>query len=1204
MKLKYSFLLTATVLAFWSSPQSLQADLDDVIISEIQSINTDTIADEAGDYPDWVEFFNAGTTAENLNGCFLTDDPLELNKWRFPSVTIQPGQFLLVFLSDKDLRNPNEDLHTNFKISSNGEFFAFVDPDGETIIHSMDPVPALSENFSYGVRMNATFSNLVTENSATRAKVPVSSDSAAANNLDWTEAGYNDNSWESGTQGVGYDNGSDYDPLIDIDVEDEMDNTNASVWIRIPFEIDDPADFTSFTFRIKYDDGFIAYLNGREIASENNPDAPAAWNARATDDHTDSSAIIFTEYQFANDNHLQAGTNILAIHGLNNGTGSSDALYSCELEGLGGAGELDLSVVEFFDVATPRSGNVTGYPGISPKPTLNPPNQVFSGSMELNMSVNDPEAVIRYTTNRSEPTESSPIFTSDITLNNATFIKAKSFRENFAPSSTVEGTYLTMTNSLRTRSSSVPIVVVDTLGGGIPSTGSQNFGSAFMVIFDRGEDGRAKFSDVPTIANRVGIKERGSSSSGRPKKSYRFEFWDDQDDDLALRPLGLPRESDWILYGAYNFDRAHMRNPFAYEISRQMGRWAARTRFVEVYLNTNGGDLSTSDYWGVYSFMESVKRDNNRVDIERLDPTDNTSPDVEGGYIFKKDRGDPGGSGSFSAGGVGSIQWVYPDSSEVTSQQSSWIRAHLGTVFSTANFMPVIDTGAAIDHHMINAFTKNVDAFRLSGYFHKPRFGKVTFGPVWDFDRSMDSSDGRDNAFNTWRGSGDSSGYFAFDNRTPYWSRWLQNNDFMQLWIDRWTELRDGTLSSANISIIINGWRNELQEAAVRDQSRWNQTSNWQNEVNKLNTWLNNRANWIDGRWRDRPTILRPSGLVSPGTEIPVSGISGSAYYTTDGSDPRRPGGGISPNAEEYTGAIPITENMRIVVRNRGSSTSWSAPDARTFVLEYPTIVITELQYHPDDPDPDSPLDADDFEFVEIANIGPDPIALTGYELAGGIEFTFGDFVDEDNAVIFPDERIVVVENIDAFRLRYPDDRIRIAGEFSGQLNNAGDRVILRGTLQEEIHNFVYEQDWYPTTDGDGPSLSITDAFLPLSRWGDQETWAPSSTPHGTPGDIDPALEGSGGRQIPGDANQDQKLEIGDAITLLLDFYVGGRTPPCEGETVNDGANVTLLDVNGDSSVDNSDAVHILTYLFLDGNEPAQGDNCQRIEGCPDLCRR
>ena len=88
--------------------------------------------------------------------------------------------------------------------------------------------------------------------------------------------------------------------------------------------------------------------------------------------------------------------------------------------------------------------------------------------------------------------------------------------------------------------------------------------------------------------------------------------------DRNLSLLGMPNESDWVLWGPYNFDLSLMHNPFIFELSRQIGRYATRTRFVELYLNTGGGTLSSSDYYGVYALMEKISRDADRVDVERL----------------------------------------------------------------------------------------------------------------------------------------------------------------------------------------------------------------------------------------------------------------------------------------------------------------------------------------------------------------------------------------------------------------------------------------------------------------------------------------------------------------------------------------------------------------------------------------------------------
>jgi hypothetical protein len=94
-----------------------------------------------------------------------------------------------------------------------------------------------------------------------------------------------------------------------------------------------------------------------------------------------------------------------------------------------------------------------------------------------------------------------------------------------------------------------------------------------------------------------------------------------------------------------------------------------------------------------------------------------------------------------------------------------------------------------------------------------------------------------------------------------------------------------------------------------------------------------------------------------------------------------------------------------------------------------------------------------------------------------------------------------------------------------------------------------------------------------------------------------------GGRQRPGDSNQDGLLDISDAVSLLNRLFLSGQSPlPCDGSDVADGGNGLLLDVNGDSAVDLSDAVAVLAFLFRRGAPPALGTGCVRIEGCPELC--
>ena len=102
-----------------------------VRINEFLAQNANGLDDEDGDEEDWIELHNAGTTTVNLAGWFLTDATNNLRKWMFPSVTIAPNGYLVVFASNKN-RNSGE-LHTNFRLSDGGEYLALVKSNGVTV---------------------------------------------------------------------------------------------------------------------------------------------------------------------------------------------------------------------------------------------------------------------------------------------------------------------------------------------------------------------------------------------------------------------------------------------------------------------------------------------------------------------------------------------------------------------------------------------------------------------------------------------------------------------------------------------------------------------------------------------------------------------------------------------------------------------------------------------------------------------------------------------------------------------------------------------------------------------------------------------------------------------------------------------------------------------------------------------------------------
>jgi len=196
---------------------------------------------------------------------------------------------------------------------------------------------------------------LVTENAAKRVLVPTKDISS-----NWKGGGaFNDSSWTlctDRTGGVGYEAGSGYESFISLDLIDQMRNGNTSCYIRIPFTVngDDLAGFNFMTLKMRYDDGFIAYLNGTEVARRNFNGTPA-WNSRASAQNDDSAAVNLESIDIsASIDNLQQGSNILAIHGLNISPTSSDFLISTMLI----AGEREL--INNDDVLTPGTIEYTG----------------------------------------------------------------------------------------------------------------------------------------------------------------------------------------------------------------------------------------------------------------------------------------------------------------------------------------------------------------------------------------------------------------------------------------------------------------------------------------------------------------------------------------------------------------------------------------------------------------------------------------------------------------------------------------------------------------------------------------------------------------------------------------------------------------------------------------------------------------------------
>jgi CotH kinase protein/Fn3 associated len=349
----------------------------------------------------------------------------------------------------------------------------------------------------------------------------------------------------------------------------------------------------------------------------------------------------------------------------------------------------------------PRSGSTPKKhrPEIVTGPRATPPDfskigGVFAEDVSLELTAKSPAAKIRYTLDGSDPTTASRDYSGPISITSTALVKAKAFEPGLAPSPTVSQTYTTVDAGLANFTSNLPLVIVNAFGQQIAKESTVT--ASLRIIDSQGK--RSSLTGPGDYDGRCEIKRRGFSSLRLPKASFTVKTRNDSGESRKASILGLPADSDWVLYAPYS-DKTLMRDVLAYELSNKMGRYAARTRFVEVFVNRHGGKLTRRDYVGVYVFEEKIKRGKERVNIKKLTPEDNSEPEISGGYIVKRDHTSPPG------GGDGPFGFFNPNS------QSS--NRRLRQVFGRGFVhRPILDRGVLQEHRCLPLQLLHVEGSR------------------------------------------------------------------------------------------------------------------------------------------------------------------------------------------------------------------------------------------------------------------------------------------------------------------------------------------------------------------------------------------------------------------------------------------------------------------------------------------------------------
>jgi len=782
------------------------------VIWEFLAKNTSNIADDDLDHPDWIEIYNGQSISQSLSGWFLSNDPLNLQKWPFPATTMTGSSYTYVFASGKN-RNNAAHFHTNFTLPGEGGWIGLVRPNG-----------TIASQVSYGPQ---------------------------------------------------------YDDVS--------------------------SGFKSFVDSVNY----LSY--------------PTPGRA----------------------NSVVPNTTITITRG-------TDAV-------------LESPVFTTLTGAPLSSGFITSNQSV----VIQPPSL--------------PGAVIRYTTNGTNPTDSSTIYTTPIPVSNRSLMiraRVSAIGKVPGPFSTLALVYRNadLTNYRSTGKpfqSNLPVLMMDSFGINVDATtdpgGARPYRFTWSMLFDPAQGttaGKASLADVPAISNASGTHVRGQSSSGFPQRPYALEWWKSDDTDKDIAMLGLPADSDWVLYSPFN-EETLMRNAVVYNTMYQWAGQGAgmRSRFVEVFFNQGADSMSYADYRGIYVLVEKIKQNPGRVDVEKINAEVTDPALITGGYVWKKDKPPQAQIvDTTSTGPWGSQTWEVIDPNIYNTPQKNWLDTNIQS-FDTAlmnnatwqdpinGYRKYADTASFADNLLWTEAFKNIDGYRISTYFFKTRAGKIQARPAWDYNLAGGNG-------NYLAGENPAGWYYAHigGGDLPYWPRLLQDPGYVREQWDRFWQARRSALSASNVSSMIDQFSEQIRNGDTRDvktNSRpaaapaggaldfdtpasrhfaknqtlgvydwpncngWNLRTSYQSEVAFFKEWLRQRLEWMEfqsmdgsaGLLKMRPPnfhdhltkVQKYKSREAPGYQIDMAdpdGLAGSQiFYTVDGPDPRISAGLLDPGALTLPGA-------------------------------------------------------------------------------------------------------------------------------------------------------------------------------------------------------------------------------------------------------------------------------------------------------------
>ncbi len=1080
-------------------------------ISEFLASNVTGLKDEDGDESDWIEIHNPDASPVDLTGWGLGDLASLEEPWRFPSVSLAPGARLLVFASGKNRRVPGANLHTNFSLNAAGEFLALINPSGAAV-SSFSPVfPPQLPDVSYGSA--GSIEGLVGGTSPLSYHVPAADIGNAWRGLSFTNPGslfVSQNNGQPLLPGIGYDTKSEYQPLIGTFVP----VGTVGVYVRIPFQVANAASLSGLTLEMQYDDAFVAWINGVEVARSAGAPAVPVWNSISSINHTsalDSGEVTDLSTLLG---ALQTGGNVLAIHLMNRSSGSSDLVCKPRLTATAvssGTGYL-LSNTP----GTANAGNFTPGPAINSL-THTPLIPGGGQAIKVEAAVAPRFAAVSSVTLYyrvmygaevavAMSTTGNGIYTATIPASASTpgqMVRWRVVATDVSSNTWREPTFLDREGTNQSAEYRGTVVGQTGIPGNLPVyhwftqdvTNSRNRTGARASFFYEGA-----FHDNIFVRQRGGFTNTGSQ---------KFDF--NQNEAFEYDPA-VPKVGE-VNLNAQGSDPSYLRQPIAFDLLRLSGSPASQAFPVQLRLNgaydrvgihieqVNDDFLKRQGLPAGGALYKFVQRANLRPALN----------DTETG-IEKKTRENEDFSDltALIAGLKQSLSGTNIENTGSLVHTAPETAARNLFLFDRLNVPQVVNYLAA------QVIVQDTDDTRKNFYLYRDTLGSGEWSIFpWDKDFTF--------------GIGEAAGNEA---KHPFWGD-AQHKNPNSL---QWNVLFDAVHNNPRIRAMIlrrtRSLMDQYYKTSPSSPGVWFEPEAQRLE-NRIDPVLNVDRTALVAEFNERRQDLyvnlfgpsSPEPLIPPAQSAVLSlqftgldynpasnnqdqeyikltnphavALDVSGWQLSGGVTFVFPGGTVVPAGESlhvspatgafrnrttaptggqgllvtgpYSGGLSNfgeTVELRDAVGALRDSTSYvgDPSDAQLHLR------VSELHYHPT---------GDGLaEFIELYNQSSTvTLDLTGVSFSEGVDFTF---TGSAITTLGPGQRVLVVRNLAAFTAVYGSAAAgRVAGVFANAtaLSNAGERVKLNDDSGSTVFDFTYSDlaPWPVAADGTGPSLRVID---------------------------------------------------------------------------------------------------------------------------------